>query len=237
MGRTCYLPTDQQRKLAISIFFVAKLVMELPLVPTLKLGITLISILNPLGAIPTYLILTKDMNAQELKGLTRYCSITVMATLIISLWLGKSILSFFGISIPSFTIGGGILLATIAFNMISAQANKSKMSDSEIQEKIDAKEVGVVPLAIPLLSGPGSISSCIIASRDLDTIPLWIGALIVVLVMGFLINFIFAYARNIGNKLGTVGLNIMTRIMGIILLSSSIEMIIKGLKEVFPKIF
>lgn len=211
--------------------------MEFPLVATLKFAITIVSILNPLGAIPTYLILTKDMNNSELKNLGLYCSVTVMATLFISLWLGEAILSFFGISIPSFTIGGGILLASIAFSMISGQSSKSKMNDSEIEEKMNAKEVGVVPLAIPLLSGPGSISNCIITSREFNTLFHWIGAGLVVIFVGFLIKLVFAYAKGIGTKIGNVGLNIMTRIMGIILLSSSIEMIIKGLKEVFPKIF
>lgn len=210
--------------------------MDSAILPSLKFGITLISIINPIGALPTYLILTKSMSKQELRGLGLYCSVTVVLTLLISLWLGEAILGIFGISIPSFTIGGGILLATIAFSMISAQQSTSKMNDREMEEKMNAKEVGVVPLAIPLLSGPGSISNCIIASRDLNNIPLWIGSFIMVLIIGVVVVVVFAYARNIGEKMGTVGLNIMTRIMGIILLSSAIEMIIKGLKEVFPKI-
>ncbi len=96
------------------------------------------------------------------------------------------------------------------------------------------KDVGVIPLAIPMLSGPGAISISIIQSKKFDSLGYWIGGVIAVLFIGLLIRISFLYAKPIGEKIGQTGLNVMTRIMGLILLAISIEMVASGIKELLP---
>jgi len=200
----------------------------------IKFSITLISIINPLGAIPVFLGFTKYHKNLNIKNVTNTCAIACTVTIFISLVFGQSILNFFGISIASFTIGGGFLLFTMAFSMISAQQSTTKINNEEIRSFDFEREIGIIPLAIPLLSGPGAISTSIIHSKQFTTPTHWVAGAIMVLLIGLIIKVILSYAEFIGEKLGQIGLNVMTRIMGLILLSMSIEMIATGIKEIIP---
>lgn len=196
--------------------------------------VTIISILNPLGALPLFLALTRHHTMKDIKLISNSCTLAVMITIALSLVMGQKILSFFGIGVPSFTVGGGILIFGMALNMVRAQASEVKLNKEEIEHLAEPSELGIVPLAIPMLSGPGTISSSIIYSKGMISTPHWIGAAVVVLVCGLVVKIALTYARPIGDRIGKIGLNVMTRIMGIILLASSIEMITKGLKEILP---
>ena len=200
----------------------------------IKFSITLISIVNPLGAIPVFLGFTKNHKNLNIKNVTNTCAIACTVTILISLFFGQILLNFFGISVASFTIGGGFLLFTMAFSMISGQQSTSKINTEEIRTFDFEREIGIIPLAIPLLSGPGAISSSIIHAKNFTTTAHWIIAIFMVILIGILIKIILSYAENIGERLGQIGLNVMTRIMGLILLSMSIEMIAKGIKEILP---
>jgi len=199
-----------------------------------KFSITLISIINPLGAIPVFLGFTKNHKNLNIKNVTNTCATAVTITILVSLIFGQMLLNFFGISVASFTIGGGILLFTMAFSMISGQQSTTKINTEEIKSFDFEREIGIIPLAIPLLSGPGAISSSIIHAKNFTTSTHWLFAVIIVLIIGFIIKIILSYAEKIGERLGQIGLNVMTRIMGLILLSMSIEMIAAGIKEILP---
>src|SRR5690606_29015773 len=112
-------------------YFFIILSMEQTLSDTLKFGISLLSILNPIGVIPIFLTLTSRYSDLHIKIVARSCATAVVCTILVSLIFGQKILSFFGISIPSFTIGGGFLIFTMAFSMIRAQQTQSKISQEE----------------------------------------------------------------------------------------------------------
>jgi multiple antibiotic resistance protein len=200
----------------------------------IKFSITLLSIINPLGAIPVFLGFTKNHRNLNIKNVTNTCATAVTITIFVSLVLGQALLNFFGISVASFTIGGGILLFTMAFSMISGHQSTTKINTEEIRSFDFEREIGIIPLAIPLLSGPGAISTSIIHAKHFTTTTHWIVVSIMVCLIGILIKVILSYAEAIGNKLGPIGLNVMTRIMGLILLSMSIEMTAGGIKEILP---
>lgn len=208
--------------------------MEQTVSDTLKFAISLLSILNPIGVIPIFLALTSRYSDHHIKIVARSCATAVVCTILISLALGQKILAFFGISIPSFTIGGGFLIFSMAFSMIRAQQAQSKMNEEEIADAEESAEIGIVPLAIPLLSGPGTISTSIIQAKDFQNAGHWAGAVLATIIVGILVLFILRNSRAIGKRLGRIGLNVMTRIMGLILLSISIEMIVSGIKEILP---
>jgi len=200
----------------------------------IKFSITLISIINPLGAIPVFLGFTKNHKNLNSKNVTNTCAIACTITILVSLIFGQALLNFFGISVASFTIGGGLLLFTMAFSMISGQQSTTKINTDEIRSFDFEREIGIIPLAIPLLSGPGAISTSIIHAKHFTTSTHWITAITMVILIGIIIKIILSYAENIGQRLGQIGLNVMTRIMGLILLSMSIEMIASGIKEILP---
>lgn len=208
--------------------------MEQLISDTLKFGIALVSILNPIGVIPIFLTLTARYSDHKINLVARSCSLAVAITILISLTLGQRILGFFGISIASFTIGGGFLIFSMAFSMIRAQQAQAKMNQDEIDNAEETAEIGIVPLAIPLLSGPGTISTSIIQAKNFSDFSHWAGAIIIVVIVAFIVYLILRNSRAIGKRLGKIGLNVMTRVMGLILLSISIEMIVAGVKEILP---
>lgn len=201
---------------------------------TWKFGITLFSVLNPLGAIPIFLSLTKNNSDQEIKKISTTCAFTIFLTITVGMVFGGKILQFFGISIASFRIGGGILLGTMAFNMLSAKQHNSKINQDEIDAKSNVDEIGIVPLAIPLLAGPGTISTSIIHAEKFNGIGEYVSSVIVTVLVSFVIKYILRFSRTIGSKIGTVGLNVMTRIMGLMLMALAVEFISGGVKQIFP---
>ncbi len=207
--------------------------MESLLTDTLKFGLALLSIINPLGAIPIFLAITRENSEEEIKKISSTCSMAIFVTIIISLLIGQKILLFFGISIASFRIGGGFLLFTMALAMIKAKNSSAKLNREEM-ESYDPTEVGIVPLAIPLLAGPGAISTSIIKAEALSGIYSWISIALIVLFISIIVKFVLRFSRTIGEKMGNLGLNVMTRIMGLILMALAIEFVTGGLKDIFP---
>lgn len=208
--------------------------MNQDLTDVIKFSITLISIINPLGAIPVFLGFTKNHKNLNIKSVTNTCAVAVTITILVSLIFGQMLLNFFGISVASFTIGGGFLLFTMAFSMISGHQSTTKINTEEIRSFDFEREIAIIPLAIPLLSGPGAISTSIIHAKNFTTSTHWIMVAVMVLLIGVVIKIILSYAEKIGKRLGQIGLNVMTRIMGLILLSMSIEMIAAGIKDILP---
>lgn len=200
---------------------------------SIKLLVSLLSILNPIGVIPIFITLTDSFSDDKVKKIATNCALTVGITIVMSLLMGQRVLNFFGISLASFSVGGGILIFMMALQMVSAKQASQKLNPEEA-ENLDPREIGIVPLAIPLLAGPGTISQSIIYSNKLSSSSYWIGAAVVVLIIILLIKLIFQYSRYIGKKLGTLGLNVMTRIMGLIILSLSIEIIAAGIRDILP---
>ena len=201
---------------------------------SIKFAVSLLAIADPLAAIPIFLITLQKHPNLNTRKLIHVIITAVFITLTISLLCGQSILNFFGISIASFTIAGGFLLFGMAISMMQAHSSDVKITNDEIDKMQTEKDIGVIPLAIPLLSGPGAISVSIIQSKKFTTIADWIAGVLVILFVTLIIRVAFIYAKTIGSKIGQTGLNVMTRIMGLILLAISIEMVASGIKELLP---
>lgn len=204
------------------------------LTDTLKFVISMISILNPLGALPVFLLLTRNFSIEEIRKISKNCTITIFITLALSLLLGAHILSFFGISVLTFRVAGGILIASMALNMLRGENSSVKINQDELDRQSQIKEIGIVPLAIPLLAGPGSISTSIIHAENCTTPGQWISTFLGLIFLCAVVWLILTNSRKIRERIGRVGLNIMTRIMGLILLAVAIESITSGLKNILP---
>ncbi len=197
--------------------------------------ITMISILNPIGAIPTYLSFSDGLDKNQKKKLVLSCTVAVFVTLVLSLLAGDKLLSFFHIRIPSFRIAGGILIGMNAFKMLQGMRASTKINDKEkaiIKDSDELREIGIVPLAIPMLAGPGAISTCIIYSQKMGSVLSYSGAVFSMAICSLILWIVLINASFLSNKLGKLGVNVMTRVMGLILLSISVEFIATGIKNI-----
>lgn len=200
-----------------------------------KAFISLLVIINPLGAIPIYISLTSRHASADRIHIINTASIAVGVILLVTAFIGESLLDLFGISIGSFEIGGGLLVLLMAISMIkNAQGLSTQATKEEKEEAFSKENVGVVPLALPLLAGPGAISSMIIAANKAiywyEIVLLGvIGCLVALVIWGAL-----KLADPISRLLGKTGINIATRIMGLLLAAISIEFIVEGIKALFP---
>ena len=199
-----------------------------------KFLIGIFAILNPLGAIPIYLSLMADRPSEEMHRTALKTAIAVGVILIMSVWLGDSLLSFFGIGIPAFRIGGGLLLLTTALAMFDARLGLVRHTRAEQIEAETKDDIAVVPMAIPLLAGPGAISLAIVDAHQAGSWPEKLVFSAGIVVIAIIVWATLWLAEPIGKRLGTGGLNIATRIMGLLLAAMSVQFMADGLLKLFP---
>lgn len=194
----------------------------------------LVSVVNPVGAIPTFIALTTNRTATEKKHTARVCAFAVFIVLMVALLAGEPILRFFGISLPAFRVAGGILLLLMGIKMLHASPDRSRHTPEEQTESSEKESVGVVPLAIPLLSGPGAISTTIVYGHMGQSVThyLLVGGVIFTVVT-VVLAILFA-APKIAQMMGKTGMNVVTRVMGLLLSAIAVEFIAKGLTSLFP---
>ncbi|HOV85794.1 MAG TPA: YchE family NAAT transporter [Syntrophobacteraceae bacterium] len=200
----------------------------------IKIFTALLVIVNPIGVLPIFVSLTGHQSAKERRRTALVSSVTMGVVLMAACLLGDSLLRFFGISVASFRVGGGILILLIAVAMFHAQPSASKQTPEEAAEAGEKADVAVVPLAVPLLSGPGAISTVIIYAHQL---PDWKHAgllLAVCLLVALTVWLTLRLAIPIGNALGRTGINIVTRLMGLILAAIAVEVLVGGVTVLLP---
>lgn len=200
----------------------------------LKILTALLVIVNPLGALPLFVTLTANQTSSERRRTACTAAISVAAVLVASCLFGEALLGFFGVSIAAFRVAGGLLILLLAISMFHAQTSGSRHTPEELDEASEKAGVGVVPLAIPLLSGPGAISTTIIyANQSSSTAHLaMLSAL--GLVVALVVWIALLLASPIGALLGRTGINIFTRLMGLLLAAISIEIIAGGIGKLLP---
>jgi len=189
---------------------------------------TLFSILNPIGVIPIFLAVTANESARRKKNTIKKTVIAVLIILLIAAFAGNYVLSFFGVDLDSFRVAGGILLLLMSINMLQAKTSSVKTNEDETSEAVEKEDVSVIPLAIPLLAGPGSISTVILFSSDISSAIEMTIFSIIILVASLSILPILFLSEEIGNRIGTTGLNIATRVMGLFLAAIAVKFIFEG---------
>ncbi len=198
----------------------------------LKDTTSLLAIVEPLGAVPIFLSLTSGMSASKQKVIARRAAMAGFLILLSALIFGKWLLTIFGISLPSIRVGGGLLFIVMGLQLILSD-NHDKITKSELEESDSRKDVAVVPLALPILSGPGAMGAVILLAdkgQPLYQVPKV--AIIIGIVM-FMSWLCFRLARPIGSRLGVTGLNILDRIAGLIVLAIGVEFILAGVHQIW----
>ena len=202
----------------------------------LKPLIALLAIVNPIGVVPFFIHFTQAFSREERERTIRISAFSAFLVIAISALAGLKIIEFFGISLASFQVGGGCLLLISSLAMLNAQPAESKPSDmAEGDQKVDAgASIAVVPLTIPLLTGPATISTMVIYAEKTRFI--WqLGVLVAYgVVIGIVTYLVFSASGRIAQVLGRSGINVMTRLMGLILAAMAVELLADGLTKLFP---
>ncbi|EIW8781773.1 YchE family NAAT transporter [Klebsiella pneumoniae] len=199
-----------------------------------KFFIGLFALVNPVGIIPVFISMTSYQPAAVRNKTNLTANLSVAIILLTSLFLGDGILQIFGISIDSFRIAGGILVVTIAMSMISGKLGEDKQNKQEKSETAVRESIGVVPLALPLMAGPGAISSTIVWGTRYHSWVHLVGFSLAIAVFALCCWGIFCMAPWLVRLLGQTGINVITRIMGLLLMALGIEFIVTGIKALFP---
>ena len=206
--------------------------MDFPIKPL----ITLLAIVNPIGVIPFFIHFTRNFTSAQRRKTVRVAAVTAFLVIAISALLGLKILEFFGISLASFQVGGGLLLLMSAIQMLNAQPAESRAHDVDdgASRADSGASIAVVPLTIPLLTGPASISTVVIYAEK--TKHLWVLGVLVGygLFIGIATWLALSAAGRIGRFMGQTGINVMTRLMGLILAAIAVEVMSDGLVKLFP---
>lgn len=203
-----------------------------------KTTVALLAIVNPFGGIPIFISATQGWTARDRARTARTVALTVLVVLALTAFTGDQLLQFFNVSIGSFMVGGGILVLLLAISMLQAKESPIRQTPEEAVEVADREAVGVVPLGIPLLAGPGAISSVIIAAHQFRHGDLLghVLLLIPIVTVAAVVWGVFLLSGRISRRLGRTGLNIVTRLMGLILAAMAVEFIARGLIELFPRL-
>jgi multiple antibiotic resistance protein len=196
--------------------------------------VTLLAIVNPLAVVPFFIHYTSGFSGAQRQRTIWIASFTAFSVIAVSALLGLQILEFFGITLASFQVGGGMLLLTSALSMLNAQPAEAKSTAEEVGDAAARASIAVVPLTIPLLTGPATMSTVVIYAEKAKTF--WQLAALVGygVVIAVATAVCFAAAQPIARFLGKTGINVMTRLMGLILAALAVEVMSDGLVKLFP---
>lgn len=197
----------------------------------LSIFVGILAIVNPFGNISFFTSLTQGFSPEEKKRVISKAVIAATITLIVFGLLGTYIFKLFSITIPAFRIAGGLLLFRVAFSMLYGSTPGTKATAEEKQESLDREMVGVIPMAIPMLAGPGAISTVMLYVSQGDLVELFI------VICSVFATMIFTYAllRNadkIFSKIGRVGSLAISRIMGLILAAVAVQFLVNGIHDI-----
>ena len=192
---------------------------------------SLFSIVDPIACVPVFLALAGGEHRLSQRSIALRACLTALVVLLLFAAAGTAIFHFFGITIPAFKVAGGILLFTMALEMMRAKTSPVRTTPEEISEAQGKDDVAIIPLGIPILSGPGAIATAMMWSARAhatgEKVALYAS---IVLVIGIaLLTLVFA--SRVVQYLGKTGINVISRIMGLILAATASQFVIDGVRE------
>lgn len=205
-----------------------------------KIFLAFVVLINPFSALSLFVDITRHGSLQDKRKVALISASTVFITILLFTLIGEILLKALGISLGSFRVAGGLLVLLIAIGMMNGAGNTAKLSTQK-QDELDGEAFNgvasaVVPLTIPMVVGPGGISTVIIYASSVTNYK----DMLAIIAVGFILSIItfigFTMAGRLSRFLGETGLNILNRIMGMLLAAVAVEIIVAGLREIFPKL-
>jgi multiple antibiotic resistance protein len=203
---------------------------------TLAAFSAIFSVVDPLGVVPVYIAMTAaDSRAHKRRTALR-ASLTMAIALGLFAAAGAFILRFFGVSIGAFRMAGGILLLLLAIDMLRAQPSRQRTTPEEEREGLEKPDVSIFPLAIPMLSGPGSFATVMVLMTRANG--WWQRGIVFasIALTGVLTFFILLGASVAERRLGRTGINVLHRVMGLLLASIAVQFVVDGLRDILPHV-
>ena len=193
--------------------------------------VTLFVVIDPLALVPLFLALTRGKPAEARRRIAIRACLTAIGILTVFGAFGEAVLAFAGISMPAFRVAGGLLLFLTALDMLFERRTKRRENQAEEAEEDDGHDPSVFPLAIPLIAGPGAIASTILLAGQHPGLP---GLAVVVAVMIFVVALSmvsFMLSDLMEKMLGKTGINVITRLLGMLLAALAVQFVLDGLRD------
>jgi multiple antibiotic resistance protein len=191
---------------------------------------SLFTLINPLGTMPVFMAMTSSLSVTERNRTARKASVVSLGTIIIFAFTGQLLFDFFGISVNSFRVVGGVIFFIMGMDMLQARLGQVKIKDNEVKSYVT--DISITPLAIPMICGPGAITNAIVLMEDANTFQKQIILIIAIALIMFLTYLILYSSTRLIKLLGQTGINVMMRIMGLIVMVIAVEFFFSGLKPI-----
>ena len=195
--------------------------------------IGLFAIIDPFSTAFVYVEISSGDSKKKIKLTAKRASIAFALILIFFILFGTALFHLFSITIEAFQIAGGLIIAIAGFQMLYP---KPKLPEEEEIESRKKEDISIIPLAIPMLSGPGAITAVLVWSGKAAHFSDEIGLILIPIIIGIISYFILANARHLKNILGQTGTNVVSRLLGLIVLVMGVQFIINGVSVVLPSI-
>lgn len=190
--------------------------------------LALFPIVNPIGGIPLFFSLTADLPREERNRTARRTAVYVIAILVTFMLFGRFVLSFFGISLPVLKIAGGLIVANTAWGMVTAS---SRMTTEESSEALTKEDISLTPMAMPMLSGPGSIGVVMGLAAHANGLLAYMGMMIGIALVGFTVYLFLRLGGPMVKRLGPSAMGAITRIFGFLILAIAVQLVWDGVAD------
>jgi len=193
------------------------------------------TLINPLGTMPVFMSMTAQLSVADRNKTAKKASVASLITIIAFAFTGQLLFEFFGISVNSFRVVGGVIFFVMGMDMLQARLGQVKIKDNEVKSYIT--DISITPLAIPMICGPGAITNAIVLMEDADSLAkkiVLISSIILIMVLTYII---LLSSNKLIKFLGQTGINVMMRIMGLIVMVIAVEFFFSGLKPILRDIF
>lgn len=188
------------------------------------------TLINPLGAMPIFMTMTTELTEDNRNKTAKKACIAAFITIFLFAFSGQLLFKFFGISVDSFRIVGGVIFFLMGMDMLQARLGKVKIKDSEVKSYVN--DISVTPLAIPMICGPGAITNAIVLMEDASSINMMLVLVLAIFLVIALTYIILLSSGKIMKFLGETGINVMMRLMGLIVMVIAVEFFFSGLKPI-----
>lgn len=192
--------------------------------------ISVFFIVDPLAAIPSFLTMTAGDPPEKRRAMALKASVASTIILIVFATAGGLILRVFGVTLPAFRIAGGIVLGLSALEMLRAE-RPSRETSEEIREGIEKPDISITPLAIPLLAGPGAISTVMVLMRPTSSWGSAVPVYAAIVLTGVATFILLTYSSFLQRALGKTGIHVLSRLMGLVLATMAVQFVLDGLRE------
>ena len=197
---------------------------------------TFFTLINPIGIAPILIVMTERFSRQSKIDIAKKGTLTAFFTLILFSILGSVIFSFFGITIEAFQIMGGILFFRNGIRMLDSKIGRSRTTPAEQEESLETDDIAFSPIGIPLIAGPGAITATMLLSSQTPKIYSYLTLFMAIFTVLFIVYIILRNGDYLLNVLGTTGIRIIQRLMGLILMVIAVQFVINGVLSVLEPI-